>query len=381
MATRDRDVSLDVMKGVGCLCMGISHASVDAPGMLFPVVYAVTFLARFSPMLFFSVSGVVNALQARRYPMRYFMLFSALFALYGLTYNAMWRGEVWQGIAAEFSNGRHMLAGDIPQYLAMVIVITVLVEKLWARPWIGYLMMAAIGAAMHFALNSRIPDFPFRQWFLATDPKVFPLFPWLVFPMLGNIAYRLTDTAVYRVTAWMALVCCVVFGVQAVQKQPVIYLWTDKFSMPIGYFLLSVWVQFGVFSVMRRWGKRLVHPTVLYVGRHSFPYLYIHILWIRLFETMHLRHPLLVWPLVIVLSVICVRLGERLNTRYAEAWFGHATGWWLLGAAVVTGVAVSNWTSLLLVVTGLVFSYNYRQLAVLLKARWTGMSTPGAIAA
>ncbi len=350
--------------------MGISHASVDAPGVLFPLAFVLTFVARFSPMLFFSVSGVVNALQARRYPFRYFAAFAALFAFYGLTYNALWRGDVWHGLLTEFTGGHHTLAGDIPQYLAMVIVITVAVEKLWTRAWIGYLIVAAGSAAVHFLLNARIPDFPFRQWFLVTDPKVFPLFPWLVFPMLGNLAYRLSDTAVYRVTQAMGLLCVLVFTLHVSQNLDLMYLWTEKYSMPVGYFLLSVFVQCSIFSIMRRWGSRLVNPTVLYVGRHSFPYLYLHILWIRLFEALHIRYALVVWPAVIILAVLSVRAGEYLNQRFLDALFAKPAGWYALGVLTLLGIFLSAHTPGLLIITGVIFSYNYRQLAVQLKTHW-----------
>ena len=85
-----RDATLDYIKGIGCIFMVLSHAIVTAPGWWYQLQCTGFFLGRMAPVIFFSVTGIVNTITARRYPLRYFLIFGTLFGLYGLTYHALW---------------------------------------------------------------------------------------------------------------------------------------------------------------------------------------------------------------------------------------------------------------------------------------------------
>ncbi|HOF89212.1 MAG TPA: hypothetical protein PLZ36_14080 [Armatimonadota bacterium] len=360
-----RDHSLDFLKGIGCMLMVFSHSYVVGHTLpLFLLAAAGAFLGRLAPILFFSVSGVVNALQAKRRPLRYFAVFAGLFALLGLIYNAYWRPDFGTGIES-----------DIPQIVAMTILATVIVEKTFRNPTLGYALVAGVLAVLHFVVGPFVPAFPGRQFlFVPLDgPGVFPLTPWLIFPMLGNIAYRLEDTTIRRIASGLAgiLVAALVGSYFLLPRAVYGPFWTDKYAMTLGYFALSVTLLYVIYAFMRGAGARLIHPLVTYIGRNSFPFMFIHLIWIRLFKYLDVTNPLMVWPAVLVLTVPTVMLFDRLQKGRVEKLFLSPIAWVIYAVALAVQLIYIRDFSLLLYLLGLVFAYEYRPLAQALKAFFT----------
>lgn len=337
--------------------MVFSHALVHANGaVLFPLAAVVAFIARFAPVLFFSVSGVVNSLQAQRHPLRYFATFAALFAVLGLSYNTLWRPDLL-----------HNLESDIPQFAGMTILCTVLVAKAFSkRAVFGYTLVAVVLALVHFLLVPLLPPFPGRQFL--TIPGVFPLVPWLIFPFLGNIAYRLPDHLVRRI----ALSLLVLTGSALLASYGYAHtfgpVWTDKFNMPLGYFLLCVTVQFGMFALLRRWQALCTNSWVLYVGRNSFAFLFCHLIWRGLFIDWQIFHPLLVWPALLILAVTSVKVLDTLNTRYFARIFALPAPWVTLALLMVLQSVALPGQPYLMTLCGLIFAFNYRGLSQAVKS-------------
>jgi hypothetical protein len=368
--SKTRDLTLDFTKGIGCLLMVFSHSLriIDCPtDVLFYTTWIISFIGRFAPIFFFSVSGVVNALQARRKPLRYFLAFAGLFAVYGITYNALWRPgpELTQNPVF-----------DIPQIVAAVIIATVIVEKCFDNAVLGYALVVVVAALAHFVVRPFLPDFPGKVFlFIPLDkPGVYPILPWLVFPFCGNLAYRISDRA-------LRIIALVLLGITAVAL-PVSHLllpqhawaqgWTDKYSMPLGYFLLSLTVQFGLFTILRQWGNRLIHPLVLYVGRNSFPFLYLHLLWIGQFGNLRgwfpqaagiVTNPFVVWAAILLLTLPSIWVLEQVNKQTFARVFEHWLAWVLLLAVTIGNIVFFGNNGYVVNLLGLIFAYNYRLLA------------------
>ncbi len=363
-----RDHSLDFLKGIGCMLMVFSHSYVVSnTSLLFIMASIGAFMGRLAPILFFSVSGVVNALQAKRRPLRYFAVFAGLFAILGLIYNAYWRPDFGTGIES-----------DIPQIVAMTILATVIVEKTFKNPTVGYALVAGVLALLHFIVGPLVPAFPGRQFLFVPleGPGVFPLTPWLIFPMLGNIAYRLADTTIRRIAYGLSGLLVAALVISYFMLPSTVYkpFWTDKYAMTLGYFVLSVTLLYVIYAFMRGAGTKLIHPLVTYIGRNSFPFMFIHIIWIRLFKYLDVTNPLIVWPMVLVLTVPTIMLFDRLQKERVERLFLSPVAWVIYAVALAVQIVYIHDYSFLLYVLGLVFAYEYRPLAQALKAYFTPKS-------
>lgn len=359
-----RDHTLDYMKGIGCMLMVFSHSQVYGSDLV-ALTNAGLFVGRLSPVLFFSVSGVVNAIQAKRRPLRYFAVFAGLFALLGVIYNCFtWPDAFYRGFAP-----------DIPQIVAFTIFVTVLVEKSFRNPTAGYALVAALMVLGHYLLAAHLPDFPLRSFFFVPWPQsgVFPPVPWLVFPMLGNIAYRLSDRVIHRIAFALLAVFAAAFSVSYGYLPRVVFwhFWADKWYMPAGYLLLCVTVLFTVFAILRQWGDRLVHPAVTYIGRNSFPFMFIHLSWIHFFGVLGINNPLIVWPSVLLLTLPTIYVCDKLNKRYVERHFTSSVAWVIYAVLLAVQLIVIRDFSPLLFLLGLIFAYEYRPLAQALKQYFT----------
>jgi fucose 4-O-acetylase-like acetyltransferase len=386
-----RDTTLDFIKGIGCICMVLSHAIVTASGWWAPVAFIGMYLGRMAPVIFFSVSGIVNTIQAKRYPVPYFLVFGALFGLFGLTYNALWEPHTL----------RH-LEFDIPQLTGTTIIVTVLVTRWAKQPLWSYValvagLLAAHYGVVYFVHHGTVPDvtaaggyatlFPGSNFLIV--PAVFAPIPWLVFSQVGNIFYTISDRAVYWITAIivgvtlvaMCVAAWLTFGSPApwlllTQQVP---FWTTKWSMPVGFLLISLSAQTLVFAVLR-WGKeRMTHPSITYIGRNSFPFLFLHIMYLQLFYAFG-RHELwLLWPGTLALTLITMVQLDRANEAWVKPRLQTVASWGVLLVLLaiglvlplITGVPALLQTHVIRVI-GLVFAYNYKSLAAVVK----GLTVP-----
>lgn len=81
---KQRDHSLDAIKGIGCILMIFAHAKVNLSESIF--FQSIIFLGTFAPVLFFAISGITATLQAKKDPF-FIVLFYTMFAFLGLSYN------------------------------------------------------------------------------------------------------------------------------------------------------------------------------------------------------------------------------------------------------------------------------------------------------
>ena len=81
---KQRDHSLDAIKGIGCILMIFAHAKVNLSESIF--FQSIIFLGTFALVLFFAISGITATLQAKKDPF-FIVLFYPMFAFLGLSYN------------------------------------------------------------------------------------------------------------------------------------------------------------------------------------------------------------------------------------------------------------------------------------------------------
>src|SRR4051812_23500621 len=91
------DYSLDAIKGFSCILMIIAHTPIDYIGG----ERSIQILGGLAPVLFFAVSGITTTFQSQRKNFTSLLLFYLLFSILGLSYNAIWRPNLWGNLASD----------------------------------------------------------------------------------------------------------------------------------------------------------------------------------------------------------------------------------------------------------------------------------------
>ena len=356
---QQRDNSLDLIKGIGCLLMIFAHAYVssDIP-MLMTLVGIMMMIGGLAPVFFFSVSGVTSLFSAKKYPFSYFLLFYAALFFFGFSYN----GLVGHSLVID-------PVFDIPQIIAMSVIVMVAIEKFSKRPFVGQGITVVMVLAILYLFRPYLPDFPLRKFLVI--PGVFPLVPWLIFPCLGVMAYRMERKPLASATLLIAAASFLVliYSFYAFSFAQFGAFWTDKWGMSCGYLLLTVTLLAATYLLYKIRPNFLNNRFLIYIGNNSLEFLYTHILVIKIFTTNHVYSPLIVWPAVIILTLIAMSICRKLNERIAGLFTGKAI--WVVMLAVILGspFVLHGELPLLAVnaLMGMLFAYNYRTLASLAK--------------
>jgi len=257
-ATR-RDVSLDVLKGMGCVLMVLAHSRV-----ILKADDAFAYIGGLAPVLFFTVTGVTATFQAKKYKFRS-MFWPYLFILMiGYSYNAL-----------GYTNFLLDMDYQIIQTIAFGAVVVYLVERTFhPKPWI-YLLLTALT----FLAKVLIIWFPQTQNVPILTGTIFPLgyfpiIPWLALFFLGVFAYRVTNSN-NLVLAFILVLVFAALYFAGIDLKPL-----DKWGVSLGYFLVCCISTLLVFFLARGlpWmqsekGKDLI----LFLGRNSLLFLYVHL--------------------------------------------------------------------------------------------------------
>ena len=259
MSASRRDVTLDVLKGLGCLLMVLAHSRV-----VLKVDDVFTYIGGLAPILFYTVTGVTATFQAAKYTFRSIFWPYLFLLLIGYSFNAL-----------NYYNFLHDMDYNIVQTIAFSAVVVYLLER-FAHPrlWV-YLLLVALT----FAIKSLVLWYPpTREVPFLTGTILplgyFPIIPWIALFFLGVFAYRVANS--YNLALALALTVTY-FALQfaGVDLQPL-----DKWGVSLGYFLVCCISTLAVFYLVRQiaWfqsesGKGLV----LFWGRNSLLFLYIHV--------------------------------------------------------------------------------------------------------
>ncbi|MBW4084539.1 hypothetical protein [Paenibacillus sp. S150] len=345
---KEYDNSLDAIKGISCILMIIAHIPVYFNGneRVFQIA------AGLAPVLFFAVSGVTTTFQVRRRSFRSILSFYALFAVIGFSYNLMWRPEV-----------QAFKIMDVPQIIALGVLSIYLLEKYLKPPLYAYLLLPLLIFSVHYFIGHRLPDFPLRS-VLFTETIGFTYFPWMLAFAAGIFAYRCSNQA-NLILALAAGLLLSILSIGGVRESDF-----SKYNMSVSYLLLSLAVLFGAFYLFRRKKSYASSSLLLYFGKHSFLFLFTHLLLILAFDRLGLGRLYIVWMwgLALVCTYAAMRSLQRLNRCIAH-YLEHPWPWVLivLGVAAIP-LVIPNRELIILseAALGILFSLNYKTLSGLM---------------
>ena len=332
-SSNHRDLTLDILKGLGCLLMIMAHMPYRAG-----VYRQLTFLGGFATVPFYAVAGVTATFQAQKYAPRavtlnYLILFLLGFALNGFNSPDYLRPPV--------------IHFDIIQIIALGSLCVYLLEY-YLKPaaWV-YLLLALLTFLAKLGLDILLPvqDHPALAGILLPYSGTFPLIPWLFLFFLGAYAYRLGN---WWNLGW-ALLLLGTYWTLVWSGLDLHY--RSKYDMSVGYFLLSCMLLFVLYLCAR--GMALLRDSaglapLTFLGRNSLLFLFVHFAAIAFFylrlqwnENIPLFRatPFLFWLFLLVIVLIVMSgLLRVAGFLLLESYFDRIWVWAVL-IALVLGVA------------------------------------------
>lgn len=343
----ERDYSLDCIKGVACIFMILIHAITLVTvgktnvGGIFGLL---AFFGGTAPVLFFAVSGITSSVFQVKKSMKVIIPAYLIFGVLGVSYIAIWRANVYSSTLC-----------DILQMMAMAVIIVVLIEKNIKTNKIFYLFASVAVFLVHYFITSKIPAFPVKDFLFA--PAVFPIFPWISMVFFGVFLYRIDEK-------WDLLIGTFVFVGSILASMVMKVDFSNKFNMSIGYFCVSIFVMSTVFFISRTIKFKKLNNPILYLGKNSLLFLYVHLLAIKVFAPFT-NNVLLRWIVVLILTYILM-LGIQFINRYIEKTFCNIIIWILMTVVAVLiplfGLN-ANLIFCLEMLIGIIFSVNYHKLS------------------
>lgn len=343
---KERDYSLDCIKGVACIFMILIHAITlvtvgkSGVGGIFGIL---AFFGGTAPVLFFAVSGITSSAFQVKKSIKIIIPAYIVFGILGVSYIAIWRANVYKGSLC-----------DILQMMTMAVIIVVLIEKNIKTNKIFYLFASVAAFLVHYFITSKIPAFPVKDFLFA--PGVFPIFPWISMVFFGIFLYRIDKK-------WNLLIGTSVFVVSILASMVTKVDFSNKFNMSIGYFCASIFIMSTVFFISRTIKFKRLNNPILYFGKNSLLFLYAHLLAIKIFAPFT-NNVLLRWAAVLILAYLFMLCIQFIN-RYIEKAFCNTIIWILMIVAAVLiplfGLNANLIFSLEMLI-GILFSVNYHRL-------------------
>jgi hypothetical protein len=369
MSDSQRSLTLDVLKGIGCVMMVIPHLGLTVHNYERYRIWGIL-----APVLFYAVSGITASIQERKYTLRSFLLTYASLFLLGFSFNRITDPGFLNEI--EF---------DIIQFVAVGSLIIFLLER-YVRPshWI-YLVLGFASAAAKPLIQMALGGATFPGANLIVPPGIFPLFPWMSLFFLGLFAWRADN----RLNLGFGL-----FFTAAL-----IGLWLsgynldiqNKEDMSLSVFLLCCSMLFLSFYLARALPKlfeneRLMLP-LSFLGRNSLLYLYVHfplILLIKHFRIVHrveflYTHPYLMWGIALAAAYLGMLILLPLAKIKPLARLFDFIPTWIVMVALVFGVGIFvrnfNLELVLEIALGLITALFFARLSAALKQKMATWAT------
>ena len=344
--TLQRDTSIDILKGIGCLVMIVAHSSLKFGGY-----ERFKFWGGLAPVLFFAATGATAAFQAQKYKPRGVLLTYAFLFLLGFSFNRITDpGFLRQ---PEF---------DIIQIVAVGSSVIYLLEYYFhPRAWV-YLLLGFLAFELKFILQKLLVGIIIIgvNWFI--PPGIFPVFPWLFLFLFGLFAYRINNYVNAGLAAGFGIILFILYKVNF----PIDI--ENKWDMSIGYFLICGILVFSTFFVLRIiavWREKIFKYKGLlaFLGQNSLLFLFVHfplILYLkdtRIHRNVELifNHPYLFWLLALGLTLVAMLVLIWLaKWKFSTCFFDHLTVWIIMTALVfATGIFISTQRFVYLIEIGL----------------------------
>jgi fucose 4-O-acetylase-like acetyltransferase len=362
--TLQRDTTIDILKGIGCLVMIVAHSSLKFGG------YEVfKFWAGLAPVIFFAATGVTAAFQAQKYKPRGVLLTYAFLFLLGFSFNRITDpGFLRQ---PEF---------DIIQIVAVGSSVVYLLEYyIHPRAWI-YLLLGFLAFGLKFALQKLLAGIFIVgiNWFI--PPGIFPIFPWLFLFLFGLFAYRINNYVNIGFAAGFGIILFILnktnFPVDI----------ENKWDMSLGYFLVCGILILSTFFIMRliaAWREKIFkNPGLLtFLGQNSLLFLFIHfpiILYlkdIRIHRNVQLifNHPYLFWLLILGLTLVAMlALIWLAKWKFSAQFFNYLPVWIIMTALVFATeifISTDRFVYIIEIGLGILTALYYPKLGSILKQK------------
>lgn len=354
-----RDHSLDAIKGVGCILMIFAHAKVNLSSSI--ILKNFSLIGTFAPVLFFAVSGITATLQSKKSSFSAIVVFYTMFAVLGLSYNAIWQPLLWQNLLC-----------DIPQIIAVCVVTIILIEKYFQPKKYYYILFSVAIFALQYFLNTNpiLSQLNFHRFLISSFS--FALIPWILMFFTGVFAYYINN----QINLAMGVIYLVILSGMILGQQD-LYV-EQKYNMSASYYLISQMVIFFCIYVFRSKKDLFKNPNniVLYFGKNSLLFLYIHLIILKIFQVINFRYALPVWLSTLTLTYILMKLSQFTN-KYIEKYF-HSIFIWLTMIVCVCLVPLSQKLAVILPVEmliGVVFANNYQSLSNIIKHKFSNPSS------
>lgn len=363
MSDSQRNIALDVLKGIGCVMMVIPHTGLNIHGYERFRIWGIL-----APVLFYAVSGITASFQARKYTPRSFFLTYAFLFLLGFSFNRITDPGFLNEI--EF---------DIIQIVVVGSGIIYLLER-YIRPskWV-YLVLGFASAAAKPLIQAALNGATFPGVNLIVPPGIFPIFPWMFLFFLGLFCWRADN----RFNLGLGLFFTAALVALWLSGYPLDI--QNKEDMSLAVFLLCCAMLFLSFFFARALpalfnNERLMSP-LSFLGRNSLLYLYVHfpvILLLKHYRVVHrvefiYTHPYLIWALALALTyLVMIALLPLGRVKLLARLFDFIPTWIVMVALVFgAGLLIRNpWLVLLAeVLLGLVFALFFQRLSTALKQR------------
>lgn len=343
--------SLDAIKGLACIFMIFAHAAVDPKGDA--VLSYIMYIGGFAPALFYAVTGVTASLQARKNNVSSVALFYVMFAVLGFSLNAFWRPNLWKDLIC-----------DVPQIIALGAIIVLIVEKYLKPNKYIYLVMSIGVFILHFYFTKNFPTFKFKQ-FLFTQDVSFPVIPWLLMFFAGIFAFYIKNI----VNLWLAFASFFILVILTEMNKVVDP--NNKWGMSFGYFLMSYFVLFIVFYIMRSRENYSKKNILIFFGKNSMLFLYVHLL---IMKVLVLKNFYKLYPVWFIMGFGCFFFMKALIwlNKYIEEVFKRPQVWAVMAVLICfIPIFTKNadtiiWSELFL---GILFANNYPTLSKMVKKK------------
>ncbi|AIQ12566.1 acyltransferase family protein [Paenibacillus durus] len=349
------DYSLDAIKGFSCLLMIMAHTGIDFAGSS----RSLQIIGGLAPALFFAVSGVTSIFQSKKnfLPL---LAFYFVFAIMGLSYNALWRPFIWSDPVS-----------DVAQIVAMSVLGIIVLEKYLRPNKYVYLILAILIFTLHFVFTAHIPSFPAKQFFIPEgDYTYFTFIPWFSVFLLGIFAYR-SSKLINLISGLFA--ACLLAAAYFLTPRDTEFL--VKYNMSLGYFFLSLLVLFMSFFLFRSIRHYSLKNPLIFFGKHSFLFLYVHVFII--FVITHLRlysiNIYIIWAAVLLTTFIGMTAVLWIN-KYVEKIFDYKLAWIALLMLILLVPAIVHSVGFIVLaetVLGMAFACNYKKLSQVLTPIFT----------
>ncbi|OUS31214.1 hypothetical protein A9Q99_04245 [Gammaproteobacteria bacterium 45_16_T64] len=325
MAKQPRDLSVDMIKGFGCLMMIIAHL----PAFQLTVSYGLaTQLAGPGTVFFFGTAGITAAMQAQRYPIQSLLPYFGVLFFLGSSWNILVHGNL--------TSFKYV---EIFQIITLGSALICWLERKGPSSQTTLLLLTSVLGGLKFIMDIVAPEFDGLGWLFVSNDYIphyeeasggkrsfpgFPIFPWLsIFP-LGLFCYRASKQTNAIGMAAMLTIYCVTsyfFGANPTEK------WDT--SIPyLAHCYLYLFLAFWLFDGGRTETNKIGNAFA-FTGKNSLIFFFFHPFALVLgVIVLSLSNVYVAWAFSAIMAYIITRGAAKLKPSplFASGW-----SWLILG--------------------------------------------------